>query len=252
MPFIRLSDNYIDHPKFLVLSATAFRLWHEGMAFCRKHQTDGLIAMSELHGFRYFKPVRATELATPHRPGAAPLWEVLDGFGYKVHDYLDWNLSKDEEQSDRDAASARMRRLRAGKAPAPFAVGSAVRSGEQGGERSVDVPERRGSSLLLSEKGSGEKPELGERAQKLLERYVELFVELRRGARTRLTHNAIELQEARDLCETWDDARLEKLARVVLTTDEPFIAGSDRSFRIFALKASWADGRLTEAERRPA
>ncbi len=43
---------------------------------------------------------------------------------------------------------------------------------------------------------------------------------------------------------TWDDARIEKLAKIILTTDDPFVAGTDRSFRIFALKASWADDRL--------
>jgi hypothetical protein len=42
---------------------------------------------------------------------------------------------------------------------------------------------------------------------------------------------------------------LEKLAKIVLTTDDPFIAGTDRSFKIFALKASWADDRLRQWEK---
>lgn len=105
-------------------------------------------------------------------------------------------------------------------------------------------------SRLLSEVQQHEQAdEIGERARRLLEHYTDWFVELRRGARTRLTHNQREFQEACELCRQWDDARLEKLARIVLTTDEAFITRTDRSFWIFAKKASWADDRLTEAER---
>ena len=54
--------------------------------------------------------------------------------------------------------------------------------------------------------------------------------------------------EACDLCRHWDDGRLEKLAVLVLVTDDPFIEKTDRSFKIFAMKASWADDRLRQWE----
>lgn len=92
-PFIRLCDSYIDHPKFLALSAGAFRLWHEGIAFCRKHQTDGLIDGSALLGFRYYKPQFLAELKVA-------LWETAPS-GYQIHDYLDWNLSKQAENEQK-------------------------------------------------------------------------------------------------------------------------------------------------------
>ena len=38
------------------------------------------------------------------------------------------------------------------------------------------------------------------------------------------------------------------LAVLVLTTDDPFIAKTDRGFKIFAMKASWADDKLTQWE----
>jgi len=64
-----------------------------------------------------------------------------------------------------------------------------------------------------------------------------------------LIGNSLEFQDACSLVAEWDDARLEKLAILVLTTDDPFIAGTDRSFKIFAIKASWADDKLKAWER---
>lgn len=257
MPFIRLSDNYIDHPKFLALSASAFRLWHEGMAFCRKHQTDGRLPASTVKGFRYYKGPAMTELLTPYQPAAHALWETIAGFGYQVHDYLDWNLSKDEEDADRDAAAIRMRRLRQGR---KAALSSPERSYEHMGERSPIVPDRReiGSGSFPERESEG-KPifrrpgesiayepvpeELQERAARLVERYAELFCQHRLGAKYR-SKPSPDYEDAKTLVPLWTDARLEKLAVLVLTTDDPWISRTDRSFKIFALKASWADDKL--------
>jgi hypothetical protein len=88
------------------------------------------------------------------------------------------------------------------------------------------------------------------RAGELLRNYQRWYAEERNGARLRLIGNSLEFQEALGVVSTWaDDARLERLARIVLKTDDEFIAKTDRSFKIFALKASWADNRLREAER---
>lgn len=148
MPFIRLSDNYIDHPKFMALSDGAFRLWHEGMAYARKHQTDGLIPFGALKGFRYHTKGRERALSTPYAEGKNALWSLVPAFGYLVHDYLFWNLSKEEEQADRDSATERMRRLRKARK-------ESLCSGEQGGERSANVQDRTGSDLSFRGKGSG-------------------------------------------------------------------------------------------------
>src|SRR5262249_20098267 len=90
-----------------VLSDRAFRLWHEGMAYCRKHQTDGTISASALRGFRYARPEAVRELST----GASPLWETIEG-GFSVHDYLDWNPSRAEEQKRQQEARDRTKRWR--------------------------------------------------------------------------------------------------------------------------------------------
>ena len=97
--------------------------------------------------------------------------------------------------------------------------------------------------------GSGS---LEERAGRLREElYPDWYAKYRHGARLRLIANSLEFQDAMSLVRVWDDARIEKLARIVLTTDDPWIANTDRGFKIFALKASWADDRLKawEADR---
>ncbi len=82
----------------------------------------------------------------------------------------------------------------------------------------------------------------------LVRRYGELFTEHRFGARYRQREN-LDWLEACELCRIWDDQRLEKLAVLVLTTDDPFISSTDRGFKIFSMKASWADARLSEWEK---
>ena len=100
MGWVRFDDRAIDHPKFLSLSAAAFRLWFEGMTYCNKHLTDGLISSVALRGFRYGTTARVTELLGQR------LWETHD-LGYKVHDYLDWNDNRETVEKNR--AKARQR-----------------------------------------------------------------------------------------------------------------------------------------------
>jgi hypothetical protein len=86
------------------------------------------------------------------------------------------------------------------------------------------------------------------RAGALLQRYAELFTKHCHGARY---HNRMHLDfdKALSLVRTWpDDGRLEKLAVLILTTDDDWIAGTDRGFGVFAAKASWADKTLAAWE----
>jgi hypothetical protein len=245
LAWIRLSDNYIDNPKISALNDGAFRLWHEGMAYARRHQTDGLIPFAAMRKFGAYTTSREKQLAAPYTEGANPLWLLIPKTGYRVHDYLDWNPSREEENEKREEAKARMRDKRS----------HIVRANNL--RTSLDVLDRdRKGSGVLPEKGSGEKParvvtaeDLGDRARWLLESYPVWFQQERGGARLRILFNTLQFQEALSICETWsEDARLEKLARLVLTTDDEFIARTDRGWKIFVMKASWADDRLRQWE----
>lgn len=88
----------------------------------------------------------------------------------------------------------------------------------------------------------------GERAGRLVERFGELFVAHRYGAKYRQRPN-LDWHDALTLVPLWDDARLEKLAVIFLTsTRDEWINRTDRSFKIFAMKASQMDQWLTEWE----
>jgi len=82
-----------------------------------------------------------------------------------------------------------------------------------------------------------------ERAGNLVRLYQALYTKFRHGARYRQREH-LDWHDACSLVALWDDATLAKLAEIILTTDDVWIAKTDRSFKIFALKCSWADDRL--------
>jgi hypothetical protein len=279
------------------------------MAFCRKHQTDGAIPKDALRGFRYFKPRFIKELT-------AALWEVTDS-GFQVHDYLDWNLSKQQENEQkmlskhraafvtdkelrhslrqRDGDACRYCGVRVDWADRKGRTGATYdhvdprgnatienlviacrscnsskggRTPEQAGmplrnlaenlDRNLDVTGLDiGSSVFRSsEKNSfADAPdrELGERAARFLDTYAELYAKHRNGARL-FRRRRLDWDDAVMLCRTWDDERLVKLTDIFLTTDDEWIAKTDRSFALFCTKATWCDDRLAawEADRRKA
>lgn len=89
---------------------------------------------------------------------------------------------------------------------------------------------------------------LAERAGNLIRRYQELYAKHRNGARLH-TKPALDFERACDLCRTWpDDDRLDKMAAILLTTDDDWVAKTDRGFGVFASRATWADERLSAWE----
>ena len=112
MPWVRIDENAMDHPKFLALTDGAWRLWCEGQAYCQKHLTDGAIPLSALKGFRYYSPTRLKNLLAEQVPGKGPCWHQDGSGSINVHDYLEWNDSRDEVLAARSDARDRRRRYR--------------------------------------------------------------------------------------------------------------------------------------------
>ncbi len=92
---------------------------------------------------------------------------------------------------------------------------------------------------------------LAERAGRFCERYAELYPLHRRGARY-LPKPALDYVKACELCQVWDNERLERLAIVFLKCEEPFAQSGSRTIGQFAAMASWADDRLREVEAKSA
>lgn len=117
MPFIRLSDDYDEHPKIARLSDGAFRLWHQVLAYSRRFETDGHVALPLVKTRTAYSAKRLTELLTPHEAGAAPLCRK-DGDVLVLHDYLQWNHSKAETDEMRKRDAERQARKRSAKSHA--------------------------------------------------------------------------------------------------------------------------------------
>lgn len=242
MAWIRLTDNYEEDPKIARLSDGAFRLFHQVLAFCRRNQTDGLIPKAQMLSRPAYRSKRLDELMFEGEPGFrwTPLVSIVQGFGFRLNAYLKWNHSKDEENERREGSRDRMRLSRERRVAHGVAPVVACNTLAQ-------LPDREGMDPEHEKKD----PDFGRRASRLREElYPAWYSKFRHGARLRigLTANSLEFGEALSLVQTWDDARLEKIARVILTTDDEFIAKTDRGWKIFVMKASWADDRLKQAE----
>lgn len=87
----------------------------------------------------------------------------------------------------------------------------------------------------------------GEIAAQFIERYQALYREHRNGAKLYVRPN-LDWTRVCDLLAVWDVARLEKLAVILLTTDDEWVARTDRSIGIFAARASWCDDMLRKWE----
>lgn len=140
MPFGRLHEEAAGDSKLLALSDAAWRMWGMGLIYCQKNLTDGFIPAGAIHlwGVRAKRlHLVADELCAPQVPGKAALWEKVEG-GYQVHDYLQWNDSKEEILKMRGEAKERIRRFREReKLERERLKGLALQAGELGGVRNA-------------------------------------------------------------------------------------------------------------------
>lgn len=124
MSWVKIDDNFSEHPKVIKLSDSSFRLHIRVMCYCSKFLTDGIIEDSTVDGMRgKVRDVR--ELV------GAGLWDVVQG-GWQIHDYLEYNWARQDVEAKRVAAKERMGKLRSpnvrankerssGEVPAKFA-----------------------------------------------------------------------------------------------------------------------------------
>ncbi len=229
MAWVRIHDGAMSHPKLVSLIdwRNPFCVWVWGLSYCQLHLTDGLIPIAAVPNPKALK--------TAAKLVEAGAWEPIVAFGFKVHDYLQWNDSRETVLAKREGAKTRLDAHRLKRVSSLTSATLLARSG-----------------VGITSSSSEEKEDaLTMRAGDLLNRYAELFYEHRRGARYH-ARPALDFPKACELVQTWtDDARLEKLAVIVLTTDDDWISRTDRGFGIFAAKATWADERLAawEAEK---
>jgi hypothetical protein len=96
MAWANLDDKYPKHPKVVALSDSAFRLHTSGICYCAEFKTDGHISTEVIPALvPRFRRAALTELVEKG------LWN-LNGTGYQIHDYLQWNRSKKQIETERE------------------------------------------------------------------------------------------------------------------------------------------------------
>jgi hypothetical protein len=119
MAYLNLDDNFADHPKVEPLSDAAYRLHSASMLYSAKYLLDGYITPTQASKRPAYKPSILAELLR------AGLWhERGEGCGtktcppgasaaYLIHDYLEWNKSRDWWEKKRRKDAERLAKWRA-------------------------------------------------------------------------------------------------------------------------------------------
>jgi hypothetical protein len=110
----RIDDRANGNAKLIALSDAAWRMWGCGLIFAQANLTDGFIASGAIATFGVKARDRRkviNELCRSLVKGKAPLWHRVDG-GYQIHDYLQWNESREAILRERERAKSRADRFR--------------------------------------------------------------------------------------------------------------------------------------------
>lgn len=93
MTWVRLDDTFPDHPKVIGLTDTAFRCHVTALCYAGRYLTDGHIPTGALRLIGTRKAAQELE--------AANLWERTD-HGWHIRDFLEYNPSKEEVETQRE------------------------------------------------------------------------------------------------------------------------------------------------------
>lgn len=103
MGWVRLDDNFADHPKVIGLSDTAFRLYIEALCYSNRQLTDGFIPMSVY--------VKLSKLDEADYLIEAGLWEEVEK-GYQIRSYTEYQPTRSKVNEKREQAKDRLKRYR--------------------------------------------------------------------------------------------------------------------------------------------
>jgi hypothetical protein len=132
MSYVRIDDDFADHPKVRKLDKTAFVVHVWALCHCGRHLTDGFVALEALAGCPWVSKRSALTRALG-RLESAGLWKREDG-GFRIHDYLTYNPTAAQVLEKRRLKTERQARWRKRK---ERVVDASVDASTSGG---VDAP----------------------------------------------------------------------------------------------------------------
>lgn len=103
MSWIKLDDQWMDHPKIIRAGRDARDMWLASITWCAKHLTDGIFPAELLPALAVMAGIdvaNCQELARVLLEVC--LWESHDG-SFRIHDYLEYNPSKEQVESNKRA-----------------------------------------------------------------------------------------------------------------------------------------------------
>jgi hypothetical protein len=109
MPWVRLADEFYDHPKFVRAGPAAGYLAIVARGYCNRHLTDGEISAEIV-------PRLGGSDEDAARLVAVGLWERNGHGGYRIHDFADYQPSRSDVRARTAELSAK--RAEAGRAGA--------------------------------------------------------------------------------------------------------------------------------------
>jgi hypothetical protein len=105
MPWFRLDDSFHSHPKVIAAGNEAVGLYTRCGTYAAEHLTDGFLRKDVV--LLYGSSALAASLVRTR------LWHRTRG-GWVIHDYLDYNPSREAVENERKQAAERQRRRRGG------------------------------------------------------------------------------------------------------------------------------------------
>jgi hypothetical protein len=118
MPWVKLDDRFPSHRKIALLSDRAFRLHISAICWCSENLTDGRITDRELTLVAHIRGLKATAKQLED----AGLWDRTDD-GWAIHDFLDYNPSRDQVIAERKKNAERQEKFRRRKNGKPVPPG---------------------------------------------------------------------------------------------------------------------------------
>jgi len=108
MPWVKLTDDWYDNPKFQPVSGLGRLLWVYGLTWSCRNMRDGFVSYQAVRQLSVDLGVDGSVLAG--ELVEAGLWHEADG-GYTIHGYLDFNRSREDiiagRRKDADRKSTR-------------------------------------------------------------------------------------------------------------------------------------------------
>ena len=105
MPWIKLDDQWMDHPKIIRAGRDARDMWLASITWCAKHSTDGFFPPELLPSLYIMAGIDVANCQTlASTLLEVCLWERTET-AYHIHDYLNYQPTKEQTEINKKARS---------------------------------------------------------------------------------------------------------------------------------------------------